>query len=87
MSAKTLNITLIDICRSETEVASFIDDPQTALAKYSVSEDERSGLIERDMGWLYKYGVHPYVLVQFALAVGLEIPDYVRQLKEATRQE
>ncbi len=87
MSAKTLNITLIDICRSETEVASFIDDPQTALVKYSVSEDETSGLIERDMGWLYKYGVHPYVLVQFALAVGLEIPEYVRQLKEATRQE
>ena len=85
MSAQTLNITLVDLCRSEADVTLYHKDPETALAGYNMTDEERERVVAKDMGWLYTYGIHPYILVQFALAVGVEIPQYVQQLQEATK--
>ncbi len=84
MSARNLNLTLVDLCRSEADIEQYHKDPEAALASYNVTDEERERLVAKDMGWLYTYGIHPYILVQFALAVGVEIPHYVQQLKEAT---
>jgi hypothetical protein len=84
MSAQSVNIMLVDLFRSEQDLAQYAKEPDTILANYDVTDEERQRLKAQDMGWLYTHGIHPYILVQFALAVGLEIPQYIQQLKKAT---
>ncbi|MCY4386654.1 MAG: hypothetical protein OXC18_06065 [Desulfurellaceae bacterium] len=83
MSAQSLNIMLVDLFRSETELAQYQKDPEVILANYDVTDEERTRLKDPDWGWLYTHGIHPYILVQFALAMGVEIPQYVQQVKAA----
>ena len=84
MSAQSLNIMLVDLFRSEAELAQYQKEPEVILANYEVTEEERGRLKDPDWGWLYTHGIHPYILVQFALALGIEIPQYVQRVKEAT---
>ena len=84
MSTQSVNIMLVDLFRSEAELAQYQKEPEVILANYKVTDEERQRLKDKDLGWLYTHGIHPYILVQFALALGIEIPQYVQQVKEAT---
>ncbi len=83
MSARSLNIMLVDLFRSETALAQYQKDPEVILANYEVTDEERARLRGSDWGWLYTHGIHPYILVQFALALGVEVPQYMQQVKES----
>jgi len=86
MSAQALNIMLVDLFRSEEAFARYQQDPDTAAAQYNLTPEELERLKAKDMGWLYQQGVHPYILVQFALSVGYDLRQYVAKLREATGQ-
>jgi hypothetical protein len=86
MSAQTLNIMLVDLSRSEETLARYQQDPDAVTANYDLTAEEREHLQAKDMGWLYVRGVHPYILVQFAFAIGLEMGQYIQQVQAATGQ-
>ena len=86
MSAQALNIMLVDLFRSEEALARYQQDPDTIATRYGLTTEEQERLKAKDMGWLYVQGVHPYILIQFALSVGYDIRQYLQQLQEATGQ-
>jgi hypothetical protein len=86
MSAQALNIMLVDLFRSEEALARYQQDPDAVTRTYDLTADERERLKAKDMGWLYVRGVHPYILVQFAFAIGFEMGEYIKQLQAATGQ-
>ena len=47
MSAQTLNIMLSDLFRSEEALGQFQQDPDTVSAKYGLSDEEPSPLLQR----------------------------------------
>jgi hypothetical protein len=86
MSAQALNIMLVDLFRSEEAMTRYQQDPDAVAVSYDLTAEERERLKAKDMGWLYTRGVHPYILVQFALATQCDLGQYVKQLQEATGQ-
>lgn len=86
MSAQALNIMLVDLFRSEEAFARYQQDPDTVSAQYNLTSEEQERLKAKDMAWLYQRGVHPYILVQFALSVGYDLRQYVTKLQAATGQ-
>lgn len=84
MSAQSLNIMLSDLFRSEEALARYKQDPDAVSAQYGLSDEEREKLKAKDMGWLYVWGVHPYILAQYAFTIHLDLGQYMRQVQQAT---
>ncbi len=84
MSAQALNIMLVDMSRSEEVLTRYQQNPEAVTTNYDVTDEERERLKAKDMGWLYVRGVHPYILIQFAFAVGCDIGEYIQQVRAAT---
>jgi hypothetical protein len=87
MSVQALNIMLVDLFRSDEALTRYQQDPDAVSAQYGLTAEERDRLKAKDMGWLYKQGVHPYILVQFAFAVRYDMRQYLSQLQAATGQQ
>jgi hypothetical protein len=86
MSAQALNIMLVDLFRSEEALSRYQQDPDSVFTQYGLTAEEGERLKAKDMGWLYKQGVHPYILVQFAFAIRYDLKQYLAQLQAATGQ-
>jgi hypothetical protein len=86
MSAQALNIMLVDLFRSEEALTRYQQEPDVVAARYGLTTEEQERLQAKDMGWLYKQGVHPYILVQFAFAIRYDLGQYLSQLQAATGQ-
>jgi hypothetical protein len=86
MSAQALNIMLVDLFRSEEALTRYQQDPDAVATDYGLTAEEQERLKAKDMGWLYKEGVHPYILVQFAFAIRYDLGQYLTQLQAATGQ-
>lgn len=59
----------------------YKEDPRSILKDYDLSDTETSALLGRDMGYLYRLGVHPWLLFQFSHIVGVSRDDYLRQIR------
>jgi hypothetical protein len=84
MSTQVVQNLLVDLLRSEEALAQYQHDPDALATRHGLSDDERQRLKDRDMGWLYVHGVHPYILAQFALSIRYDMGAYARQVREAT---
>jgi Aromatic-ring-opening dioxygenase LigAB, LigA subunit len=84
MSTQALQTTLVELLRSDTALAQYQHDPDALAARHGLTDEERERLKAKDMGWLYVYGVHPYILAQFALSIRYDMGEYAKQVREAT---
>jgi Aromatic-ring-opening dioxygenase LigAB, LigA subunit len=57
--------------------------PDAVLAGYKLTEQEAAALRDKDMRALYRMGVNPWLLLQYANISGVPQPDYLRQIREA----
>jgi len=55
----------------------FFKDAQSVVAEYELNEDERRAVLDRDIGALYRFGVHGLILRPFTLLQGMPEPDYL----------
>lgn len=59
----------------------YLSDPEKIAKEYDLSDKERRVLRSKNIGSLYRMGVHPWLLFQFAQIVGLTEPEYLRQIR------
>ena len=60
---------------------SYLFDPEKIAKEYDLSDAERRALRSKDIGSLYRMGVHPWLLFQFTHIVGLNEPQYLKQIR------
>jgi len=61
--------------------AQFTADPGAVIAGYKLTEAEKHALLDKDMGVLFRLGVNPWLLLQYANMTGVKTPDYLRQIR------
>ena len=64
--------------------AQFNAAPAPVMADYKLSEEEKRALLDKDMGVLFRMGVNPWLLLQYANITGVNTPDYLRQIRGET---
>lgn len=64
--------------------ARFNADPAAVIAEFKLMEDEKRALLDKDMGALFRMGVNPWLLLQYANITGVSTPDYLRQIRGET---
>ena len=60
-------------------------DPKSAIALLSLTDDERSALLNGDVAWLYERGAHPFLLaylIRWEL-FGLTVALYSERIRQA----
>jgi hypothetical protein len=62
--------------------AEFQSSPDTVLRDFKLADAEKAALLNKDMGTLYRMGVNPWLLLQYANISGVKQPDYLRQIRE-----
>lgn len=64
--------------------AQFNADPAAVVAEYKLTAVEKRALLDKDMGVLFRMGVNPWLLLQYANISGVSTPDYLRQIRGET---
>lgn len=67
MSRYAVNKILRECILNDDRLHAFLADPQTFLAPYDLTDDERQALAALDYPTLYSAGVHPFMLNFFAI--------------------
>jgi Aromatic-ring-opening dioxygenase LigAB, LigA subunit len=62
----------------------FFEAPEEAVAQYPLSEDEKSALIGRDYGRLYRLGVHGLLLRPFSILHSVSEFDYLNAIRKGS---
>ena len=63
----------------------FLQDKESVLERYPLSDEERALLLKVDIAGLYKIGVHPMLLYHYGDLHGIKRPEYKKMLKEFRR--
>lgn len=61
-------------------------DPESLLAEYELTAEEREALDKPDIGLLYVYGVNGQLLMHYAALHGIEWFDYLEAMREGIRR-
>ena len=72
---------LLEILRMDEALATFKEGPASLGQHYGLSEHEARAVARPDIGALYRAGIHPYILAQFALTIGFDMSEYGRQVR------
>ena len=73
---------LFELNRSPDLQAEYWQDRGSALASYEVTDEERSALVEPDIGLLFHLGVNGQILMHFAALHGIEWADYLQRMRD-----
>ncbi len=86
MSLYQLSKLLFRLNRDPQAQAVFLSKPETLLADYNLTEEERQAFLSRDVGLLYILGVNGQILMHFAALCGIEWSDYLQRMRDAIKQ-
>ena len=64
----------------------FRDDPENLLGSYALSDEERSAVLEGDVGKLYVLGSNGQLLMHFAALIGMPWAAYIEAMREGVRR-
>ena len=82
MSTYTLQKAIRDINRRPEARAEFEAAPETFAARYELADAEKSALLARDYGALYRFGVHGLLLRPFSLLRAVPEADYLAAIRK-----
>jgi hypothetical protein len=69
MSLYQVDRVFYDVLGAESELKSYLEDPQRYLADLDLDEHERNALAECDYAALWAMGAHPLILMRFVRQV------------------
>lgn len=81
MSTYALNKMLREINRIPARRESYFQDPAAFAAAFELSDGERTAFLARDIGTLYKLGVHGLILRPFSLLHKMREPEYLTAIR------
>ncbi|MFM8481092.1 MAG: hypothetical protein ACKOCF_07840 [Gammaproteobacteria bacterium] len=64
--------------------AHYLEDRSGFAARYELSDEERSALLNLDIGALYRLGVHPLLLRPFTDMNGISSPAHYAALRSGS---
>lgn len=72
--------------RDENIRARFETDIDGLLREYELTDEERTALVEGDIGLLYVMGVNGQILMHYAAMIGQEWDEYIEAMREGVRR-
>ncbi len=81
MSTYALNKLLRDVNRDPAIRARFFEDAAAVAASYDLTAEERRAVLARDIGALYRLGVHGLILRPFTILHEVSEPDYLNAIR------
>ena len=82
MSLYAVQKFLYQLNRDAENQAAYTADPERALSRYDVTDEEQSALINADIGLLYHFGVNGQILMHFAAFHQIAWPDYLQKMRD-----
>jgi hypothetical protein len=73
---------LFELNRDAARQQTYLADRTAALAGYELTEEERTALVEPDIGFLYHLGVNGQILMHFAALHEIAWPDYLQRMRD-----
>lgn len=73
---------LYELNRDEAAQAAYRADPDAALDRYELTDEERTALAEGDIGLLYVLGVNGQILMHYAAYLGIAWFDYLDLMRQ-----
>jgi hypothetical protein len=64
----------------------YKDDVQNLLGDYDLTDEERSAIVQGDIGKLYVLGCNGQLLMHFAPLLGIAWADYLEAMREGVRR-
>ena len=86
MSLYSVQKLLYQLNRDANVRARFDDDLDGLLREYPLTDEERSAIIDGDIGLLYVMGVNGQILMHYAALIGQEWDEYLEAMREGVRQ-
>ncbi len=77
---------LYELNRSEEAQERYLADRWGVLDPYELSEEERTALVEPDIGLLFHLGVNGQILMHFAAFHQIEWADYLQRMRDGIEQ-
>ena len=81
MSLYALQKLIRDVNRRPESREAWFKDRQTFAAGYDLSQDERTALLDLDIGKLYAMGTHALLLRPFTILHQISEPDYLKAIR------
>src|SRR5512135_1583222 len=82
MSLYQLQKFLYDLNRDPGVQQRYRADPETLLAQYELTNEERAALQSGDIGLIYVLGANGQLLMHFAAFLGLSWPSYIQAMRD-----
>jgi len=84
MSLHDVERLLFGLNRDQEQAAAFLEDPEAVLDEHPhLSIEEHKMLSDRDVLSLYRYGLHPLLLVQASRFFGMQLIDFNEAIQPA----
>jgi hypothetical protein len=77
---------MYELNRDEHIRTRFETDQDALLREYVLTDEERTALVEGDIGLLYVMGVNGQILMHYAAMIGQEWDEYIEAMREGVRQ-
>ena len=83
MSRYGVNKALWVISRNDDQAAIYMATPETFLADYSLTDEERRQLVGRDFAAMFADGAHPFLLFTFRIKMsgGFSFPMMIEHVR------
>lgn len=81
MSTYTLNKMIRDINRDPVRREAYFSAPEEFASGYLLDEAERTAFVGKDIGALYRLGVHGLILRPFTLLHKMPEPEYLAAIR------
>lgn len=65
--------------------ARFEQDRDAVLGEYDLTDEERTAIVEGDIGRLYHFGVNGQILMHYSALIGQSWDEYIAAMKEGVR--
>ena len=86
MSLYQLSKLLYQLNRDDNLKARFKIDRAGAVEGYDLTAEERSAVLDSDIGLLYVLGVNGQILMHFAALCGVEWSDYLQRMRDGVKR-
>lgn len=85
MSLYQLSKLLYELNRDDALKARFRDAPESVADGYALTAEERTAVLQPDIGLLYVLGVNGQILMHYAAFCGIEWSDYLQRMRDGVK--
>ena len=86
MSLYTLSKLLYTLNRDVGAKADYKADKAAFIDRFVLTDEERTALLEQDIGKLFVLGVNGQILMHFAALCSIAWPDYIQAMRDGVRK-